>query len=48
MGLLRLALTQAIELDETFYTDGMTRDAQASADYRGLLNLLEIVDNNLA
>lgn len=38
-GLLRFALSVAIEQDETFWVDGLTRDSQTAADYRGLLNL---------
>ena len=38
-GLLRYALSITIEQDETFWVDGLTRDAQTAADYRGLLNL---------
>lgn len=38
-GLLRIALSVMIEHDETFWTDGLTRDAQAAADYRGFLTL---------
>jgi hypothetical protein len=41
-GLLRYALSIAIEQDETFWVDGLTRDAQTAADYRGLLNLHKI------
>ena len=37
-GLLRYALSITIEQDETFWVDGLTRDAQTAADYRGLLN----------
>jgi hypothetical protein len=39
-GLLRIALTYAIDNDETFFVDGLTRDAQQAADYRGFKNLL--------
>lgn len=38
-GLLRIALSVMIEQDETFWVDGLTRDAQAAADYRGFLAL---------
>jgi hypothetical protein len=41
-GLLRYALSVAIEQDETFWVDGLTRDSQTAADYRGLLNLHKI------
>lgn len=44
IGLIRSALSIAIESDETFYTEGLTRDAQASADYRGLNSLFEMID----
>jgi hypothetical protein len=39
-GLLRIALTYAIDNDETFFVDGLTRDAQQAADYRGFQALL--------
>jgi hypothetical protein len=39
-GLLRIALSYAIENDETFFTDGLTRDPQQAADYRGFQVLL--------
>jgi hypothetical protein len=38
-GLLRFALSVAIEQDETFWVDGLHRDSQTAADYRGLLIL---------
>lgn len=38
-SLIRLALSVAIENDETFFIDGLTRDAQQAADYRGLVAL---------
>jgi len=38
-GLLRIALSYAIENDETFFTDGLTRDPQQAADFRGFLVL---------
>jgi hypothetical protein len=34
-GLLRIALSYAIDNDETFFIDGLTRDPQQAADYRG-------------
>ena len=45
-GLLRMALAFAIENDETFWTDGLTRDAQAAADYRGWKTLLSKLGGN--
>jgi hypothetical protein len=42
--LLRYSLDRTIELDETFWVDGLTRDASASADYRGLKALESLFD----
>jgi|LakMenEpi03Aug12_release.lakeMendotaPanAssembly.Ray.scaffolds.fasta_scaffold61209_2 hypothetical protein len=42
-GLLRIALSYAIENDETFFTDGLTRDPQQAADYRGFLVLQKML-----
>lgn len=43
--LLRYALDRTIELDETFWVDGLNRDATAAADYRGLKVLETMFDS---